>query len=98
MLIGDVVETEIYGPVTIEKIFRSIREMVADGYAIPTGQNDTSFQVNGKVVCGTRRTYAAAPLDVQDRNDMVACELPVQDSSNDDGTPQKEFTFHVDEL
>ena len=98
MLIGDIVETEIYGPVTIENIFRSIRKMVADGYAIPTGQNDTGFQVNGKVVCGTRRTYAAAPLDVHDRNDMVAFELPVQDSSNDDGTPQQEFTFHIDEV
>ena len=68
MLIGDVVETEIYGPVIVKKVFRSVREMVANGYAIPTGANDTGFQINGKVVFGTRRTYAAAPHDVRGRN------------------------------
>lgn len=71
MLIGDIVETENYGPVTVKKLFRSVREMVSNGYAIPTGANDTGFQINGKVVFGTRRTYAAAPLGKRSRGDMI---------------------------
>lgn len=71
MLIGDIVETEIYGPVTVKKLFRSVREMVSNGYAIPTGANDTGFQINGKVVFGTRRTYAAAPLGKRGREDVI---------------------------
>lgn len=95
MMIGDVVDTEIYGPVTIKKIFRSVREMVADGYAIPTGSNNTGFQVNGKAVFGTRRTYAAASPDKRSRNDTVASELPIQGASEADEAPQEEFTYSV---
>lgn len=91
MLIGDIVETEIYGPVIVKKVFRSIREMVANGYAIPTGANDTGFQINGKVVFGTRRTYAAAPPDKRSRADVVSENLPVRDNANGDEEPQEEF-------
>lgn len=71
MLIGDIVETENYGPVTVKRLFQSVREMVSNGYAIPTGANDTGFQINGKVVFGTRRTYAAAPLGKRSLEDMI---------------------------
>lgn len=93
MLIGDIVETEIYGLVTIKKVFRSVREMVANGYAIPTGRNDTGFQINGKVVFGTRRTYAAAPHDVRSRSEIAAAEITIQRPEEDDDVPQKEFTY-----
>ena len=87
MLIGDVVETEIYGPVIVKKVFRSVREMVANGYAIPTGANDTGFQINGKVVFGTRRTYAAAPHDVRGRSEIADAEFTIRHLEEDGGVP-----------
>lgn len=93
MLVGDVVNTEKYGTVTIKEVFRSVREMVSHGYAIPTGRNDTGFVVNGKVVCGTRKRFAAAPQEERDRMDLLKGELPIKESEEDDGTPQEELSL-----
>lgn len=93
MLIGDIVETEIYGPVTIKKVFRSVREMVANGYAIPTGDNDTGYQVNGKVFFARRKVFAAAPLDKRSRDDLVRAELPIKRNADDDEEPQEEYIY-----